>query len=387
MTSSLFRRFSANPPACAESLGLCTGQGVQRRAERRLGRRTAALAAGLALAAAGLAGCSSSAKDDAKGAATDASAASESDTVTILTHDAFDLPEELIADFEAQSGYKLVTVPTDGGSVLGRLTLTKGKPNVDGVFGLDTYSVLQAVDEGVLDEYVSASLPESAARYDIDSHATPTDVGAVCVNADDAWFDEHGQAKPESFEDLAKPENAKLFVLQNPVESAPGLALLVGLASEYGKDGMLDYYTKLLDGGAKVNSGWSASYYTDFSGAEGKGEYPLVLSYSSSPAESEGATSILPSTCVKTAEYAGVVAGAKNPKGAQAFIDFLLSREVQEAFPTSMYMYPVDAEAALPEAWQTWAQLPEEGIQFDAREAADNREGWLKAWTEMFEAR
>lgn len=388
MTSSLSRRFPANRPACGESFEPSAGHRVQRRTERRFGRRAVALAAGLALAAAGLAGCSSSAKDDAKDAATDASAASESDTVTILTHDAFDLPEELIADFEAQSGYKLVTVPVaDGGSVLGRLTLTKDKPTVDGVFGLDTYSVLQAVDEGVLDEYVSTNLPESAARYDIDAHATPTDVGAVCVNADDAWFQEHGQAKPETLEDLAKPENAKLLVMQNPVESAPGLALLVGLAAEYGKDGMLDYYTKLLDGGAKVNSRWSASYYTDFSGAEGKGEYPLVLSYSSSPAESEGATSILPSTCVQTAEYAGVVAGAKNPKGAQAFIDFLLSREVQEAFPTSMYMYPVDAEAALPEAWQTWAQLPEAGLQFDAREAADNREDWLKAWTEMFEAR
>ena len=357
------------------------------RAARRTARRTVALAAGLALAAAGLAGCSSSSKSSDAGAGAEGSAA-DTKTVTILTHNSFDLPQELIADFEQQSGYKLVTAPAgEGASVLGQLKLTKDHPTADGVFGLDPYGVVQAADAGLLEEYTSAALPESAARYDLDSHATPTDVGAVCVNADDAWFAEHGQDKPQTLEDLEKPENAKLLVLQNPVESDPGLTFLVGLASTRGEEGMLDYYTKLLDGGAKANSSWSDSYYTDFSGADGKGPFPLVLSYSTSPAESEGKTSILPETCVKTAEYAAVVKGAKNPKGAQAFIDFLLSRPVQEAFPEAMYMYPVDAEAALPEAWATWAQLPEGGVDYDARDVADKREAWLKAWTKMFEAR
>lgn len=346
----------------------------------RVARFGATLAA-FALVSTSLAGCSSlkSGESEADTAPT---------TVTILTHDSFALPDELIAEFEESSGYTLsVATAPEGGTVLGQLILAKDHPNVDGVFGLDAYSVMQAVDEGVLAEYTSPALPASAAQYDIDTHVTPTDVGAVCVNADNAWFTEQGREIPQTLDALTEPENAKLLVVENPVESSTGLALLVGLASTRGEDGMLDYYTKLLDGGAKVNASWSDAYYTDFSGADGKGPFPLVLSYSTSPAEAEGATSILPETCVQAAEYAGVVEGAANPEGAQAFIDFLLMREVQEAFPENMYMYPIDSEAALPEAWAQWAQLPEAALQFDARDVAANREAWLKAWTAMFEAR
>ncbi|MEI9906904.1 MAG: hypothetical protein WDO06_02465 [Actinomycetota bacterium] len=35
----------------------------------------------------------------------------------------------------------------------------------------------------------------------------------------------------------------------------------------------------------KVDSGWETAYYTDFSGSSGKGPYPIVLSYASSPAD------------------------------------------------------------------------------------------------------
>lgn len=350
--------------------------------------RAAAIAAAVALAAASLGGCSESDAGDAGSASPGKNKDATPTQVVILTHGSFDLPEELVARFEENTGYTLVTqAAPDGGTVLGQLVLAKDAPNADGVFGLDAYSVMHAVDKGLLAEYASPALPDSAARHDIDSHVTPTDIGAVCVNADNAWFDANGRDIPQSLDELAKPDNAKLLVVENPVESDTGMGLLVGLAATRGQEGMLDYYETLLDGGAKVASSWSDAYYTDFSGADGHGPYPLVLSYSTSPAESEGATSIVADTCVQAAEYAGVVKGAKNPAGAQAFIDFLLSREVQEAFPQAMYMYPVDAEAALPEAWAQRAQLPEAALEFDAREVAANREGWLKAWTEMYEAR
>lgn len=312
----------------------------------------------------------------------------EEQTVTILTTDSFELPDELITKFEENTGYKLVTTsPGDGGTILGQLVLSKDNPTVDGVFGLSSYNFPTAVDEGVLAPYTSKDLPASAAPYDFDEHVTPIDVGAVCVNADNKWFEEQGRAIPQTLDDLAAPENAKLLVIENPVESDTGLAFLVGLASAKEEEGAISYLNSLLDGGTRVDSSWSDAYYTDFSGADGEGEYPLVLSYSSSPAESEGATSNIDATCTQYVEYAAVVKGAKNPEGAQAFIDFLLSDEVQAAFPEAMYMYPVNSEIELPEAWAQWASLPESALPYEPRIVASESEHWLKAWTDLYESR
>ena len=73
-----------------------------------------------------------------------------------------------------------------------------------------------------------------------------------------------------------------------------------------------------------------------------------MLSYDSSPAftiDGQGGTttSALLDTCFRQVEYAGVLAGAENPEGAQALVDFMLSRPFQEALPDSMYVFPVDA--------------------------------------------
>ena len=47
--------------------------------------------------------------------------------------------------------------------------------------------------------------------------------------------------------------------------------------------------------------------------------------------------------------------GAKNVDGARAFVDFLLTRPVQEAIPEAMYVFPVSSEAVLPKDWSAWA--------------------------------
>lgn len=80
-----------------------------------------------------------------------------------------------------------------------------------------------------------------------------------------------------------------------------------------------------------------------------------------------------------------MVEGAKNPEGAQAFIDFLLSDEVQESIPANMYMYPVNSEISLPDDWAKYAAQPEKPIAVDADEVAADRDAWIKSWTTIYE--
>ena len=64
-------------------------------------------------------------------------------------------------------------------------------------------------------------------------------------------------------------------------------------------------------------------------------------------------------------------------------VDFLLSTEVQEALPTSMYVFPVAADAALPPEWAEFARQPEAPIEVSPEDISDHRREWLTEWTDI----
>ena len=103
--------------------------------------------AALSVAALALTGCSVSGSSG-DGASSSASGAGggEPTTVTIMTHDSFNLPQELVQKFEQESGYTLkTTAPGDAGSVVNQLLLAKDEPTVDGVYGVEDHSAHRLV--------------------------------------------------------------------------------------------------------------------------------------------------------------------------------------------------------------------------------------------------
>lgn len=306
-------------------------------------------------------------------------------TVTIMTHDSFNVPEELVAAFEEESGYTVSTSsPGDAVAVLNQLVLQQDNPTVDAVYGIDSYSAPELLNQDMLTAH-NAELG-SAEQYtvgtDTEGHLAPIDHGQVCVNVDNEWFDEAGIAPPETLDDLTDPVYAGLFVTTDPTTSSPGIAFLVATITD--QDDWRGYWQDLLANGTKVAGSWADAYYSDFTSA-GDGDYPLALSYSSSPSAEEGRTSSALGTCTEQVEYAGVVENAAQPEGAKAFIDFMLDTEFQTSLPDEMYMYPVDDSVALPEAWEQHAELADEPITTDLTEVDENREAWLTAWTDLYE--
>ena len=338
--------------------------------------------AAVALSAVLLAGCAGPAAAPG-GPSTTPAAPTESKTLTVLTHDSFALSDATIAAFRTSSGYDVKFVaPGDVGTLVNQLVLTKDAPLGDVVFGIDNTFAGRAISEGVVKPYTSASLPAGADAYAADSldSLTPVDYGDVCLNADNGWFKAHKLAVPESLDDLVKPEYKDLLVVENPASSSPGLAFLAATVGAKGDPGYLDYWTALKANGVKVVKGWTEAYTVEFSGSSGKGDRPLVVSYSSSPAY-EPATEALTRTCFRQVEYAAVLTGAQNEVGAQKFIDFLLSPAVQAEIPTQMYMYPVDATVELPADWTEHAAVVSDPIQVSVEALAAGRDTWIKAWT------
>src|SRR3954454_7575649 len=317
-------------------------------------------------------GCSTIGADDGGGE-------QASDRVVLVTHDSFVLPKALERRFERESGYDLVVRASgDAGALTNKLVLTQDDPIGDAAFGVDNTFASRSLDEGVFAAN-AAELPEGAERFQLagdDEHRlTPVDDSNVCVNVDDTWFAEHHLAPPASLDDLVKPAYRDLFVLPGAATSSPGMAFLLATIAAYGEDGWQDYWSRLMANGTELTQGWADAYEADFTQGGGGGEPPIVLSYDSSPAftiDGKGGTttSALLDTCFRQVEYAGVLAGAKNPDGAEALVDFLTRPVFQRALPDDMYVFPVDHHIALPRLWARWAKPAPDPVEVPAAEIA-----------------
>lgn len=353
--------------------------------------RTVTLA-GFTATALVLAGCSVSGQQDQTDPPDEAAPQQETTAgpVQVVTHDSFALSDELLEAFESDTGHTLqFSAPGDGGALVNQLILTKDAPLGDVAYGIDNSFASRGLDEEIFDPHTSPELPPSAEQYLIHGeHAlTPIDVGDVCLNVDTGYYDEQGLAPPQTLTDLTETDYADHLVVTNPATSSPGLAFLVATVAEFGED-WTTYWQDLVDNGLLVVDSWSTAYSEEFSGSVGEGPRPVALSYSTSPAFEIGpegqdpTTTAMLTSCFRQVEYAGVLAGAQNPEGAQAFIDFLLSDEVQADIPDQMFMYPVNHELELPQEWTRWAPLADEPLNVDPEEIDEHRQEWIETWTD-----
>lgn len=313
----------------------------------------------------------------------------ESTSLTVVTHDSFTLPEELLAQFEERSGLEVTYVqPGDGGALVNQLILTRDSPLGDVVYGIDNSYATRAIHQGVISPYESPALPEESNHFVVEG-LVPIDFGDVCINADVQYFEDNDLPVPTNLDYLIDPDYADMLVVPNPAASSPGLSFMLATIGAVGEEEWLDYWAQLRDNGLLVVSGWSEAYYGEFSGAGEGGERPLVVSYATSPAftlteDGDQTTTVaLLGTCFRQVEYAGVIEGAQNETGAREFIDFLLSDDVQAALPESMFMYPVVQDTELPPDWVQFAPLSDNPIYMEPELISEHRDRWVQEWTDV----
>jgi len=308
-------------------------------------------------------------------------------TLVLVTHDSFALSDGTLEEFTEQTGVRVDVQPGgDAGELVNKLVLTADSPLGDVVFGIDNTFASRAASNGVLEPYVSGDLTDAEAPFLLPEasggeYLTPIDTGDVCVNVDHRWFAEAGIPEPQTLDDLIDPRYEGLLVVEAANSSSPGLAFLLGTIAAYG-DGWYDYWSALIDNDVKVAASWSDAYYVDFSGPSSEGDRPLVVSYASSPPVEvpAGSTGVLLDTCFRQVEYAGVIAGTEHPAEARQLVDFLFSTTVQNDIPENMYVFPVNAQATLPDGWAEYAQIAENPYTIDPAEIDANRERWIQEW-------
>jgi thiamine transport system substrate-binding protein len=317
-------------------------------------------------------------------------------TVTLLTHDSFDVSKAVVRSFEREHGIDLRIAPAgDAGQLVNRAILTAGNPEGDVLFGVDDNLLAQAVDAGVFEPYASPALDAVDDAYELDAtHAvTPIDRGDVCLNVDLGWFAERSLQPPSDIADLTAPAYRGLTVVENPATSTPGLAFVLATVARFGEPGWQDFWRDLRANDVLVVDGWEQAYFGEFSGAGGgEGERPIVVSYATSPvaevvfaeeALDAAPTAAITDSCYRQVEFAGVLAGTEHAAEAREVIDFLLSRPFQEDVPLRMFVFPVRDDATLPVEFTRWATEPPAPLSLPPEQVATNREGWVRTWTDL----
>jgi thiamine transport system substrate-binding protein len=315
-----------------------------------------------------------------------------------MTHDSFTASDDVLKAFEQANNVKLNILKSgDAGAALNKAILAKGNPLADVFYGVDNTFISRALEAGIYQPYAinGAQIP---AGFNGDTanppQVTAVDYGDVCINYDKAYFTQKKLALPKALGDLVKPEYKGLLVVENPATSSPGLAFMLATVAQFGSGKFLDYWKQLKANDVKVVDGWDTAYNTEFSGSAGKGSYPLVVSYASSPPaevvfsktpliDSPIGTLLGENMCFRQIEYVGILKGAKNPDLAQKFIDFLVSVKFQEDMPLQMFVFPVNPKATLPDAFVKYAQIPEKPARIPAEDIAKNRDTWIQSWTEI----
>lgn len=352
-------------------------------------RSTTALAGALVL---GLAATACGSADESA----DDGATTPTEVVRLLTYDSFALDSSVAEAFEEETGIRIEVVPAgDSGAMLAGALLSSDSPGADVIFGIDNTTATKATQEGLLEEFTAEGtndLPdELLAEGPAGDMLTPVDTSEVCVNADGEWFTEHDLSPPVDFEDLADERYRDLLVVENPVNSSPGLAFMLGTVEVFGEQGWPGYWESLRDNGVRVAPSWDDAYYNDYT--VNGGNRPLVLSYASSPpaevvfsegARTEPVSQVLEETCVTQVEYAGVLAGADHPEAARELVEFMLEPTWQSGLALSNFVYPV-TDVDLPEEFTQWAPRPEDPVVLDAARIEEKREDWLEQWRSVME--
>ncbi len=276
--------------------------------------------------------------------------------------------------FEETTGYTVTYVDCgDGVQVLSRAILEKKKPNADIILGLDNNISQRAIEQNILLPYKPKDAdkiinPELKNQLCPDWSLTPFDYSHFSFVFDT----KSGVPCPSSLQDLTNPVYSKKIILMDPRTSTPGLGFVAWTVAVYGQD-VLDYWKALKPNILTMAPGWSTGY-----GLFKKGEAPLVISYTTSPAShveydntNRYIAPVFEQGHTLQIEGAGILKNAPNIDGAKAFLDFLISKQAQDMLPLTQWMNPINPAADLPDSFKIAAPIPSKTISADAKVVED----------------
>ena len=265
----------------------------------------------------------------------------------------------------------------DGVAVLNRLKLEGANTKADLVLGLDTSLTAEAVGTGLFGMHgVDKALAKTPEAW-TDDYFMPYDYAHFAVIYDT----EKMPVAPKSLDELVNGDPVQKIVLEDPRSSTPGLGFLLWMKSVYG-DKAAEQWKKLQSRILTITPGWSEAY-----GLFTKGEAPMVLSYTTSPAYHMVAenTSRYQAASFSEGHYlqievAGLIEASPEKALAQKFLAFMEGPGFQDAIPENNWMFPAGKTSAPLAATFDQMVKPDKTFLFTPEEVSDNRRAWIDEW-------
>ena len=327
----------------------------------------------------------------------------------ILTYDINAISDEMIEQFTNQSGFEVEIIRTDdAGGILEQMLQTKDAQQADLMIGLDNTYLQSAIDNCLL-QYQSTEIDnistDALSQYNGD-YAVPFDQGYVCINYDENYVDGENVTIPTSLWNLTEEQWTGKIAFPSPITSSPGRAFMVSTIDYFENDednttDAFDWWRQMRQNEAIFTSGWTESYEVHYTGGYGEwtdghiGDAAMTISYCHSPGVEAYYSSnwthskslILPKTSFHQIEYTGIINGAANVVGANQFIEYLLSAEINSQMPEANLMYSVLNDTDLPETsgYRYHSEIPTQPCTITSERISQDMDQWLTMWVNEVE--
>ncbi|AJY77703.1 iron ABC transporter substrate-binding protein [Paenibacillus beijingensis] len=308
---------------------------------------------------------------------------SGSNKLVVYTPNSETMINALIPIFEKQTGITVELVSAGSGELIKRIQSEKGNAYADVMFG-GAFELFNA-NADLFEKYVSPN-----DQYLLEGHRNTTgfmtsyvsDGSVMLVNTNLA-----GDIQINSYADLLKPELKGKIAMADPTNSSSAFHQLTNMLKAKGGDYTSDPGWNYVGGLIENLDGKIAGSSSKAHKSVADGEYMVALTYED-PAASyvrDGAPVriVYPSEgTVFLDAVAGIVKGAKHEENAKKFIDFLISKEAQDALGTETTNRPLRTDAQLGSYLTPIDQI--KMIEEDVVYVSDHKKDIIEKYTDLF---
>lgn len=259
-------------------------------------------------------------------------------------------------EFEMETGIKTSFVRMSSGEVLARLKAEKNNMSSSVWYGGPIDAFVAANEEGLIEKYSSPEAANIKPEFKSeDGTWNGIYVGYLGFVGNEEILKEKGLEMPQSWEDLLKPEYKGEIVVAHPGSSGTAYTMLATVVQLMGEDAAMEYFKKF---------NGQVRQYTKSGTAPGRmvgqGETTIGITFlhDAIKYKKEGYKDIIISAPEEGTgfEIGGValLKNGPNPDEAKQFIDWVLTKEVQEKGQTvGSFQFLTNMNAIPPEEAMT----------------------------------
>ena len=338
----------------------------------------------------------------------------ETQTVRLLTHKEFQLPEEALKEFTEKTGIEvLVFLEEDATSMVNLLERSSDNPVADVVLGIDSLERRRVTEKRLVEPYrpiaidrldpslvlqdamltpvsqLAACLHHSKSRYELPKRAVNAlpDQGSIPLQA------------PTKISDMVERQHAETAVIPDPLSSRLGIYFLVALERLHpeGVEGVTPWpklRDEMLTWGLEVAPSWEEAWFSRFqpsAGPESIETRYLTWGSSGMPSVSvrfipelpeEVDVAVVDSGCIKVVNYAGIISNTPNRRDAGRLVDSFIEPLFQYGLPARYGSRPARTDILKTEAWRRFG-VDVTAIPIDEWRIGPLWQQWLLTWKQV----